>query len=149
MPDKPTKVEVGQRYRDDSGYLMQVVKVEPNGDAWVRHPNQRQGGMLTRAAWFDRWERVYVDPACPIHADAASGATDAGLTARQWREQCEAAHERIADLERRIEDNMEEACDECMDRADRWRAALERIVATESKYFHSRAVDIARDALEG
>ena len=51
-------VEVGQRYRDESGYLMDVLKVEPNGDAWVRHPNQKQGGMLTRAAWFPKWERL-------------------------------------------------------------------------------------------
>lgn len=51
-------VEVGQRYRDEDGYLMDVVKVTENGDAWVRHPNQHHGGMMTRAAWFKLWERL-------------------------------------------------------------------------------------------
>ncbi len=52
------KVKVGQRYRDDTGYLMDVVAVEPNGDAWVKHPNSLHGSMLTRAAWFELWELI-------------------------------------------------------------------------------------------
>jgi hypothetical protein len=51
--------KVGQRYRDDgSGYLWDVVKVEPSGDAWCRHPNQRLGAVLTRRAWFDQWTLI-------------------------------------------------------------------------------------------
>lgn len=72
--------------------------------------------------------------------------SDAGLTARQWREQCEQAREIIADLERRIEDNMEEACDQCMDRADAYRDALERIASGRTS--PDQAAHVARTALE-
>jgi hypothetical protein len=48
--------EVGQRWRDDSGYLMDVVRVEPNGDAWLRHPNSHKAAIYTLAAWASEWE---------------------------------------------------------------------------------------------
>lgn len=50
--------EVGQRYRDEGGVLWDVLKVEPNGDAWCRPPHQRFGAALTRRAWFEEWTLV-------------------------------------------------------------------------------------------
>jgi hypothetical protein len=50
--------KVGQRYRDDGGYLWDVIKVEPNGDAWCRHPNSRYGATLTRLGWFEEWTLI-------------------------------------------------------------------------------------------
>lgn len=50
--------KVGQRYRDDSGYLWDVIVVEPNGDAWCRHPNKRGASTYTNRGWFGVWTLV-------------------------------------------------------------------------------------------
>lgn len=52
------RFEVGQRYRDESGYVWDVVKVEPNGDAWCKHPNTRVGATYTNAGWAETWTLI-------------------------------------------------------------------------------------------
>lgn len=53
------RAKVGQRYRDDeSGYLWDVIAVEPNGDAWCRHPNKKGAPTFTLGAWFERWTLI-------------------------------------------------------------------------------------------
>lgn len=54
--------EVGQRWKDETGYLMDVIAVEPNGDAWVRHPNSQGAPIFTRAAWTGEWELLRAAP---------------------------------------------------------------------------------------
>lgn len=53
--------KVGQRYRDQDGAIFDVVQVQGNGDAYVRPPHQKKGGILTKRALFDKWELVTKD----------------------------------------------------------------------------------------
>lgn len=49
---------IGQRWRGDDGYLMDIVAFSQRGWPVVRHPNARGGGIETNPAWFARWERL-------------------------------------------------------------------------------------------
>ena len=52
------KFEVGQRYREEHGYLWDVVAVEPDGAAWCRHPNTRGPATYTHPGWASAWDLV-------------------------------------------------------------------------------------------
>lgn len=54
------KVEIGQRWRQDDGYLCDVVGFSKRGWPLVRHPNAKGPGNAhpVNPKWFDRWELV-------------------------------------------------------------------------------------------